>query len=74
MLLHIPIDNQNQPLSWFDTQVLRTMWSSMHLDSFNKNLKEVDDLVEHLFQAGVTHLDPPSASDSGIKPKLSKVF
>lgn len=36
----------------------------MCAESFNENLEEVDDLVERLFQAGVTHLDPPSAQDS----------
>lgn len=34
----------------------------MHAESLNE--EEVNDLVERLFQAGVTHLDPPSTPDS----------
>jgi len=68
-LIIFPEDRRGELLSWFDAQVFgQTTGSSTRADSVDRNLEEVDDLIERMFQTGVSH--PPSTPASADATKL----
>ncbi|KAF8267082.1 hypothetical protein EI94DRAFT_1802179 [Lactarius quietus] len=64
-ILSFPPNYRNNLLSWYDQQIFAKTTASLCMGSLVPNLGEVEDLVEHLFQADVSHAsNPPTGSSS----------